>query len=397
MRTIIIRKTFVFITICSVLAASCNLIKEDPCTPTDTPLDEHNLITGSSNMTYQENVVYRHPVSYEIFYITGDCDAITHHWEVPENSFFVGAENEAMVTLQHEHSGALCAQLSSEDSKSAKVCRNVNVLRNNVWGFTPDPFPGANTRYKISMTVNGKAYTGLGDASDWFAFDTLTWKWEPKASIPNLVNFSSYGGFSLNGKGYIVGNNSKVYEYDPTTNQWTTKNDFPVLVNDILGLSFRDDITVAGASANGKGYFGIGYTGRFFEYDAPTDTWTEKAPYPVTDERRMHTFGLADKIYAGQYAYDPASNTWASVNFNFKLVSNPGVAVIGDKAYFVHEGKTKSYDPSNGKTEIVSPADRQVFTTMFPAPAAVTGNMAFFVPVENDVNKRHYTYYYIVK
>jgi hypothetical protein len=87
--------------------------------------------------------------------------------------------------------------------------------------------------------------------------------------------------FTLNNKGYIVGGNSlnyatanQVWEYDPLTNIFTQKNNFP-----------RDITCGSGFVVNGIAYVGLGEDS--IDYNFQSDFWQYN---PATDGRSFALF-----------------------------------------------------------------------------------------------------------
>src|SRR6476620_9203850 len=101
-----------------------------------------------------------------------------------------------------------------------------------------------------------------------------------KAIFGTGTGWQGHSTFEINNKIYIVGGwdfsvfTTEVWEFDPATNVWTQKNNFP-------GPGRRCGIAFA---IGGKGYFGTGdngtpfsnYLNDFYEYDPVLDTWTQK-------------------------------------------------------------------------------------------------------------------------
>jgi hypothetical protein len=107
------------------------------------------------------------------------------------------------------------------------------------------------------FVVNGEGYCLQKDGRCW-KYDLLADTWQQKASLPASIYNPS--GFSMNGFGYIVGDlngtagsqNSrmKVWQYDPSSNQWKQiSEDYP-------GEAALELRTV---SAAGFIYAGLGY------------------------------------------------------------------------------------------------------------------------------------------
>ena len=90
-------------------------------------------------------------------------------------------------------------------------------------------------------------------------------------------------GFSINGKGYVgcgyssSGGLSDFWEYDPATDIWTQKSDYPI-TGTWAGCAF---------AIGNKGYFTLGTSGggfvydqSLYEYDPNNNAWTMKSPCP---------------------------------------------------------------------------------------------------------------------
>ncbi|MVM28954.1 hypothetical protein GO755_02835 [Spirosoma sp. HMF4905] len=106
--------------------------------------------------------------------------------------------------------------------------------------------------------------------------------------------------FTCNGIGYVVnereGQPIHVFSYNPATDQWTRRADFPGLARS-WGVGF---------SIAGKGYFGAGITGEderglrdLWQYDPATDKWQYITDYPGQGNRYLISYGTATKAYIG--------------------------------------------------------------------------------------------------
>ncbi|GAB3509929.1 hypothetical protein GCM10027341_47610 [Spirosoma knui] len=169
--------------------------------------------------------------------------------------------------------------------------------------------------------------------------------WRQLANLPTQRAYAFNPLFAINGKVYVGGAAQpasaegyyyfkQLYEYDPETNLWAQKKDFP-------GTG-RSEPTVA--VLNGKAYILFGaavgrgsYTADAWEYDPANDAWRQLANPPVTraggqgeynkqagalsfvyDNRVFTMFGRGTynndvnqtNIYNAVYALNPASNTW---------------------------------------------------------------------------------------
>src|ERR1051326_6912607 len=93
----------------------------------------------------------------------------------------------------------------------------------------------------VGISINGMRYVGTGwnlstYYKDWWQYNPATDTWTQKADFGFLVGGTARNraiGLSINGKGYVGtgwdGTNylQKWYEYDPGSNAWTQKTDFP--------------------------------------------------------------------------------------------------------------------------------------------------------------------------
>lgn len=191
------------------------------------------------------------------------------------------------------------------------------------------------------FAIGGKGYMGGGilldaghnevPATDFWSWDTAAHTWSQQASFPGTAKADA-ATFVAAGKGYVcTGNNwlgeatrssKENWQFDPVTNTWTRKKNFPGAAR----------ISAVGASVNDKGYVGTGQSAPgdlpgfndWFQYDPSTDTWTKKANLPAQYRWSAVAFASSDKIYVGtgtnydhgvfgdNWAYDPATDTWKS-------------------------------------------------------------------------------------
>jgi N-acetylneuraminic acid mutarotase len=142
----------------------------------------------------------------------------------------------------------------------------------------------------------------------------------------------------LNSRYIITGDFSKqVLEYDPVTDRWTQKGDFPG----------EERTAAAGFVINGKGYISGGGPGKdggfadLWEYDATTDEWTRRADMKLIGYEGIG-FSVSGKGYVGNtngaykqlWEYDPSNDKWTKKkHFPGKAVSGCVSFVINNVAY----------------------------------------------------------------
>jgi gliding motility-associated-like protein len=161
-----------------------------------------------------------------------------------------------------------------------------------------------------------------------YMYDPMGNTWTQKANFPGGGRQAAIG-FSLNGKGYLLGGftggSSAAYdmwEYDPGADSWTLKGNVPgsTARNGPIGLVINNQAYV-GMGCGGSG--GSPYSD-FYRYDPVANTYTQLASIPGARDDCAHfaigNFGYFGLGQAGTtvlrdfYKYDPASNTWTALN-----------------------------------------------------------------------------------
>ncbi len=226
------------------------------------------------------------------------------------------------------------------------------------------------------FSINGKGYLGAGnEQKEFWEFDPATNVWTQKANFSGLADrFAT--GFSIDNIGYVYSGQggdlpsfvvNEFWAYDPQTNTWTEK------------AIFGDEGRRAASSftINGKGYVGLGshfllennVFRDFWEYDPPTDTWTQKADFGGVARYGAVGFSIGEKGYFGTgrdratptryddfWEYDPQTDTWSEIaKFEGEARSSAVGFSVGEKGYvgtginssFMSEKDFWEYDPEN--------------------------------------------------
>jgi N-acetylneuraminic acid mutarotase len=204
---------------------------------------------------------------------------------------------------------------------------------NNTWTQKSD-FPGLKRRWLNGFTINDKVYVGLGVFmisaanynyyTDLYEFDPTTNSWTSKANFPGSPRAAAFS-FVIDGIGYIGGGVgvsgvlNDLWAYNPNTNSWTQKNN--------IGCGPRT--ACASFTIGDYGYIGTGDNGSsvmndFWQYGPKTDSWTQKSQFPGTIRWYASGFSLGNYGYLGTgiqgssgydnfWQYDPNTNLWTPI------------------------------------------------------------------------------------
>ena len=168
----------------------------------------------------------------------------------------------------------------------------IDTLTVYPWYYVTD-IPGQSRTQSFSFAIGSKAYVGTGVyqnymyLEDMWEYDTETGVWTQKADYPEgkvrgpmafTLNNKAYVGLGYRENGTNEGEKMDTfYEYDPMSNNWTRKHDYP---GGWDGYYSRDAVTL-----NGKGYYFTEITDwvpgaggdrgvNLYEYDPISDRWT---------------------------------------------------------------------------------------------------------------------------
>jgi N-acetylneuraminic acid mutarotase len=218
---------------------------------------------------------------------------------------------------------------------------------------------GAGATSDYVYLFGGYDYTNV--LSSAYKYSVINDTWNAIASMPSASYNHSCA--TINGKIYIAfgrptttstGSN-KCWEYDPTTNNYTTKTSAPISA-----------YARAYCSLNGLFYNIAGITSSYINtchyYDPSTNTWTTIANYPISAGWFCETASLNDKIYVfggyngsnltNAYVYDANANTWTAIA-SLGTARRGHVAVSEGSVVMIYGGYTTTftsdaikYDPS---------------------------------------------------
>lgn len=216
-------------------------------------------------------------------------------------------------------------------------------------------FAGGARADAVGLTIGTKGYIGTGNdgtnnKNDFWEYDPFTNIWTAKAVFPGSAR-NSATAFTIGNKGYITtGWNGTSYyndlvEYDPATNTWAGKAVFAG------GIAGSGRVAATAFTIGDKAYMGMGYnnsgvyTKDFWEYNPTTNTWTTKTAFGGVARSGAAAFSMAGKGYAGTgwngtatlndfYEYDPAFNAWTTkAVFTGTARRNAVGFAIGNRGY----------------------------------------------------------------
>lgn len=201
-----------------------------------------------------------------------------------------------------------------ENIEAEVISGNVNSL---IIKVPQGPFPRGQANISIQV-----ANYDIKSKRDFCISDTWL-------MISNTLPFSFYGDvgtFTISNQAYVVSdpndfNDSEIalWKFNESTNDWT-KYETPFLIN--------HDGTCT--SNNIKGYlYNTGDNDNFWEYNPISNDWSQKADFPGESRKQATSFSIGDDIYVGSgvyydfnnqiaycdfYKYTPSSDSWTKVS-----------------------------------------------------------------------------------
>lgn len=205
----------------------------------------------------------------------------------------------------------------------------------------------------ISFVVNGKAYLGAGRASaavllnDFWEFNPATKSWRQLSNLPGKERDAAFS-FAIGTTGYFGGGDNMdgghdMHAYNAATDTWTAKAPYP----NGGGNMHLTAVALGDKAYVGFGGSNFGGSSSYYAYDPALDQWTSlSANYPGPERYGACSFTLNNKIYVGLgaadaqtplkdfYSYDPATDTWTRLaDFPGAGKFKPVAFTVGGKAY----------------------------------------------------------------
>jgi N-acetylneuraminic acid mutarotase len=211
----------------------------------------------------------------------------------------------------------------------------VNIVSLAQPWFQKASFGGVGRHRAVGIAIGNKGYIGTGHVNgtgvdisykDWWQYDPASDSWTQKADFP--VSGHGVTAWGTETRGYVGGGsslNGEFYCYNPVTNAWTSIASCPFSPGDVQGFSVQN-----------KGYVLSGNS--IAEYDPTTNTWTMKANCPVGISTWSSAFGTSGSGFVKSgvnfYEFKPIQNEWIQ-RANFPGLSSNGSSAfaINDKGY----------------------------------------------------------------
>jgi N-acetylneuraminic acid mutarotase len=185
-------------------------------------------------------------------------------------------------------------------------------------------------------------------------YDPSTNQWTTKAPMPTVRSGAAAAG--IDGKLYVVGGNApctpnctpfydKLEVYDPATNTWATKAPTPGELASAAAVAIDGKLYVIGGSVPNSPTTSV-VVATLWVYDPQTDTWdTTRASMPTARTMPL-AYALDGKLHVatGQSTgavptphevYDPPTNTWATKAAVPTIHIGGAGGVIGGRVYVV--------------------------------------------------------------
>ncbi len=191
---------------------------------------------------------------------------------------------------------------------------------------------GVGRHRSCGLSIANKGYIGTGHVNgtgvdisykDWWEFDPASNSWTQKADFPAFTHGAVT--FSTDTKGYVGGGSGlggEFYAYDPTTNLWTGIPLCPLLVSDSQGFGVQN-----------KGY--VYLSNQLAEFDPALNSWSMKPNAPISFGTWSCSFGNNSSgfIKSGGlfYEFKPSQNIWV------QRASFPGVMSNGSSAFSIYD------------------------------------------------------------
>lgn len=204
------------------------------------------------------------------------------------------------------------------------ACSEDVSLSDMAWKRLPD-FPGVARASAVGFYCDSSLYLGLGRAeqrtdfiTDFYALDLRDSTWKQIKSFPGEGRSNAVAGV-IGGKAYVGMGSQGLYKnyrdfwcYNPQTNEWERKADFPdKACNELIGAVLDSCLYVC------WGYDSETTNDNVWKYNPADNTWSLAGR--LNYKRVSATgFGLGNKLYVGTGFQDQNYKDWYSYDVTTK-------------------------------------------------------------------------------
>ena len=194
-------------------------------------------------------------------------------------------------------------------------------------------FGGVGRHRAVGCATSNRGYLGLGHVNgsgidisynDWWEYDPASDSWTQKANYP--VNNHGAVSFVADEKPFVGGGSAlggEFYKFDPINNSW----------NQIASCPYFNPGDCQGFSVNNKGYVYLG--NQLAEYDPFTNSWNLKTTAPIGFNNWSCAFSIEGSgfVKSGNklYEYKPSHDQW------IQRADFPGNSTGGSSAFTINQ------------------------------------------------------------
>jgi N-acetylneuraminic acid mutarotase len=318
---------------------------------------------------------------------------------------FTGLKRERAVGFTIGNFGYICSGLDTAELVQKDLWKYNPIL--DVWTQKAD-LPGVARRDAIGFSVDSIGYVGTGidnnesmsgiKLNDFWAYNPTTNSWLQKADFPGQGGNGLYfaTAFDMGSKGYVCGGKAgpnnysdQLWEYKPNIDAWSERANFPG------GIRYQ----MSSFSIGVNGYVGFGadedvFRKDLWEYNGGTNQWTQKANLPASERSSAVAFsiGLRGFICTGNnggllgdlWEFNPFSNTWAvRAPYGGTERKNAIAFVVNNRAYVGtgkgYSGKKTSFHEYSPYANVFleTPELISLIWSAYPNPAKDIVNVSF--------------------
>ncbi len=181
-------------------------------------------------------------------------------------------------------------------------------------------FPTQGRNASVTFSLLGKGYWGFGSNTsasflrEIWSYEPTTDSWTQKNDFP--FDLPAEAAVTANGKGYVITYSGSLYQYTPGTDTWEYSTSCPVPGVNIVAFALGSDIFILKGGSKD-----------FWKYSLSQEQWTQQKDFPGEGRLDAVSFVVGDKGYIGLgfsgpgappihkdlYRYDAVVNDWEQI------------------------------------------------------------------------------------